>query len=221
MPEPIQRLFEPLLAAATILVIAGLAVAPFLTPMWVSFEQERAQATAWTGYTTDQVRTATDAILADLVVGPPDFDVEIDGVAVLNEREREHLRDVRDVFAAFAVAVLLGALALIAGRRALGPERWRAALRRGATWAVVAIVAGGIIAVAAFDAAFEIFHQLFFTGGSYTFDPRTERVVQLFPNQFWLESTIAVGAVIAGIALIVRRAARPSDAHTARAGDAA
>ena len=43
--------------------------------------------------------TATDAILADLVVGPPDFDVAVAGTPVLIERERAHMRDVRGVFA--------------------------------------------------------------------------------------------------------------------------
>ena len=31
---------------------------------------------------------------------------------------------------------------------------------------------------------------------SYTFDPRTDRLVQLFPEQFWFETSMAVGALI-------------------------
>ena len=41
-----------------------LAVVPFLTPQWIAFEQGRANATGWTGYTTEQLRTATDAVTA-------------------------------------------------------------------------------------------------------------------------------------------------------------
>jgi uncharacterized membrane protein len=77
-------------------------------------------------------------------------------------------------------------------------------------------VVAGAIALLAFDVLFETFHQLFFPGGSYTFDPATERLVQLFPFQFWQETAIAVGAVsvvlaaaVAGIA--TRRLARPTD----------
>ena len=51
---------------ATAVVIVAIAMLPFLTPQWVAFEQGRAQATAWTGYTTPQLRAATDAILSDL-----------------------------------------------------------------------------------------------------------------------------------------------------------
>lgn len=209
MPEPIERLLEPLTSLAAILVIAGVAVAPLLTPAWVGFEQERAQATAWTGFTAEEVRTATDALLADLVVGPPDFDVAIGGVAVLNERERAHLRDVRTIFGGFAFIVVLAALVVAFGRRVLGRAQWRASLRRGATWTVAGVVIAGLVAVVAFEPAFELFHQLFFAGGSYAFDPRTERLVQLFPNQFWVESTIAAAALMAFVGLVLRRVTRP------------
>ena len=64
-------------------------------PVWVAFEQGRAEATAWTGFSEPELRTATDAILADLVFGPPDFDVAVAGQPVLIERERGHMRDVR------------------------------------------------------------------------------------------------------------------------------
>ena len=209
MPEPIERLLGPIISVATILVIAGVAVAPLLSPAWVGFEQERAQATGWTGFTSGQVRTVTDALLADLVFGPPDFDAGIDGAAVLNERERAHLRDVRAVFGGFALVVALAAVLVAIGRGVLGAARWRAALRRGGTWTVVGVVVAGVVAAVAFDAAFEVFHRVFFAGGSYAFDPRTERLVQLFPNQFWIESTIAAGALMGVLGLVVRRLSRP------------
>lgn len=65
---------------------------------------------------------------------------------------------------------------------------------------MVALVIGGVVSFVAFDALFEVFHRLFFAGGSYTFDPSTERLVQLFPFRFWQETAIAVGAVCIVIA---------------------
>jgi uncharacterized membrane protein len=58
------------------------------------------------------------------------------------------------------------------------------------------VVVAGVAVLVAFDALFEVFHRLFFAGGSYTFDPGTERLVQLFPFAFWSETTMAVGVVI-------------------------
>jgi integral membrane protein (TIGR01906 family) len=54
----------------------------------------------------------------------------------------------------------------------------------------------GVFVDFAFDAAFEVFHRLFFPAGSYTFDPRTDKLVQLFPEAFWSETAIFVGVAI-------------------------
>jgi integral membrane protein (TIGR01906 family) len=189
-----------LIGISATLVILALAIAPFLTPVWVAFGQAQAQAIAWTGYTTEQLATVTDAILADLVVGPPDFDVTLNGVPVLEERERQHMRDVRTVFAEFYALAAIGAVVL-AGAFLLhrGPERrarlWRRLSKTGVVVIAVTVV-GGIAGVMLFDQAFELFHELFFPAGSYLFDPATEKLVQLFPQDFWIDSTIGVGAVV-------------------------
>jgi integral membrane protein (TIGR01906 family) len=197
--------------AATALLLMALAIAPFLTPQWVAFEQDRADAAAWTGFTPADLRSATDAILADLVLGPPDFDVAVNGAPVLSEAERSHMRDVRLVFAGFYAAATVGLVVVIAGGVAARASRswtrirfWRA-VRGGAVVTAAGIAVAGVIAAVAFDAAFEVFHRLFFAAGTYNFDPRTARLVQLFPDAFWSETSIAVGAVIfaLGIATIV------------------
>jgi integral membrane protein (TIGR01906 family) len=197
------RLSWLLVSLATAIVIVTVAVLPFLTPQWIAFEQGRANATAWTGYTTEELRVATDGILADLVFGPPEFDVEVGGEPVLVEREQGHMRDVRSVFmglwvlAAASVVILIGA-AVRGDRHVI----WRA-VRLGALTFTATIVILGVVALVAFDALFELFHSAFFPAGSYTFDPATERLVQLFPFQFWQETTIVVGTVIVALALAV------------------
>ena len=196
-----------LTALATAVVIVAVAILPFLTPAWVDFDQGWAGAIGYTGFTHGELRTATDSILADLVVGPPDFDVAIRGVPVLNERERAHMRDVRGVFAGFALLAALAAVGLVAayvGARRLGhPERAWSAIRSGARGLAVGVVVAGLIAFFAFDAAFEIFHRLFFAGGTYSFNPATDRLVQLFPDAFWSETTMAVGVVVLVLSVVV------------------
>jgi uncharacterized membrane protein len=46
-----------------------------------------------------------------------------------------------------------------------------------------------------------VFHRLFFPAGTYLFDPSTDRLVQLFPEQFWVETTIGVGVVVIVLSL--------------------
>jgi integral membrane protein (TIGR01906 family) len=200
------------LAGAILIVTA--AVLPFLTPQWVAFEQGRTNATGWTGYSEVELRVATDAILADLVVGPPEFDVAVRGEAVLDERERGHMRDVRSVFLGLWLLAAVSALVLVVATRWRDrAAAWRA-VRRGALGLMGAIIVIGAVALVAFDALFEFFHELLFPAGSYTFDPASERLVQLFPFRFWEETALVVGAVIVVISLAIaalagRRAANP------------
>ena len=46
---------------------------------------------------------------------------------------------------------------------------------------VAVTVIGGALGVLLFEPAFTLFHELFFPGGNWQFDPRTDRLVQLFP----------------------------------------
>jgi integral membrane protein (TIGR01906 family) len=208
----IERLGRPassvLVGIATGVVILAVAIIPFISPVWVSFEQGRARAEAWTGYSPEQLRQATDAILSDLVVGPPNFDVAVAGQPVLNVRERAHMTDVRSVFGGLALLAVASLVLLGVGHRlAHGSGAFWRAVRRGAAVLALGVLVMGLIGTFAFDATFDVFHRLFFAGGSYTFDPRTDRLVQLFPEQFWFESALALGALILLLCLVTWRVA--------------
>ncbi|MBF8290894.1 MAG: hypothetical protein HW391_1862, partial [Chloroflexi bacterium] len=163
LPSVTYRLGEAAVAASSAVLIVALAIVPFLTPAWIGFEQGRANATAWTGLAEPDLRAVTNAIVTDLVLGPPNFDVTFAGEPVLSETERSHMRDVRDVFGGFALTVVLAlgvlAVAFVVARR--GNGRWDTAMawratRRGARSLAVAVVAVGVVAAVAFDAAFEV-----------------------------------------------------------------
>ena len=200
------RVASILIGLATAIVIVALAILPFLTPQWVAFEQGRAQAAAWTGFTTEELRTATDAILADLVFGG-DFDVEVDGTPVLNRaRAGAHGRRPDRVPRAVDPRGDLGRSSW-SSRAGGGIGRGRGGRSGGgALGLTVGVVVVGVVGLVAFDQLFEIFHEVFFPAGSYLFDPATDRLVQLFPFQFWEETAMVVGVVI--IAIVARRRRR-------------
>ena len=196
-----EAVLSVMVAVATMLVIVGVSVIVFLNPVWVAFEQDRSGAAQLTGYPPDAVHAVTNGVLNDLVIGPPAFAQSVNGTPVFNDRERAHLEDVRSVFFAFSLLVLAGVVILAVGRAlARGAPWYRHAVGYGAIALIVGVVIGGVISVVAFDQAFAVFHELFFAGGTYTFDPATDRLVQLFPIQFWEETTLALGVVIIALA---------------------
>jgi integral membrane protein (TIGR01906 family) len=208
----IERLGRPassvLVGIATGLVILAVAILPFVNPVWVSFEQGRARAAAWTGYSPAQLQQATNAILSDLVVGPPNFDVAVAGQPVLNDRERAHMADVRRVLVGLALLAGVSLVVLVVAHRlARGSGAFWRPVRAGAAVLAVGVLVVGVVGMVAFDAAFEVFHQLFFAGGTYTFDARTDRLVQLFPDQFWFETALALGALMLLLCLVTWRVA--------------
>lgn len=211
MSQRIGRLAgSVLLALATAVVVLAVAILPFLNPAWVAFAQDRADAAAWTQFAPNDLRAATNSILHDLVIGPAAFDVSIQGSAVLSDAERGHMRDVRNALLAFGLIALVAAVALVVvNRLQRGSAAFWRAVRQGAIGVVAGIVAVGAFALVAFDAAFELFHQILFSGGNYAFDPARDRLVQLFPMQFWFETAIAVGIVAAAIALALVRLSWP------------
>ena len=215
-----NRLAAIVIALATAIVIVTLVILPFLTPQWIGFEQGRAQAEAWTGYTTEQLRTATDAIVGDLVFGG-DYAVAIDGQPVLDARERSHMVDVRTVFRGLWILATISVVVLVvAARRADRAATWRA-VRGGAIGLAVGTVVLGVVGLVAFDQLFEAFHEIFFPAGSFLFDPSADKLVQLFPFDFWQETALVVGAAIIVVSLVVavvagRRAARAGERTSTR-----
>jgi len=205
-----------LVASATALVILGASIAPFLAPAYIRLEQDRVGVGALTGFAPGELDAIAGSLIGDLVLWRGDFDVAVGGAPVLNDRERSHMRDVRGVFAGFFALVAFGAVVLlVAARRATGTEA-RLALWRGVSGGARGLAIGlaiiGAMTVLAFDAAFEVFHRLFFSSGSYTFDPATDRLVQLFPVTFWSETAMAVGVVTLVVALVTMWRARRSTA---------
>jgi uncharacterized membrane protein len=74
-------------------------------------------------------------------------------------------------------------------------------VRRGAIILAILVVLLGGLAAIAFDALFETFHELFFPAGSFDF-AASSKLIQLFPDQFWFETSLLLAAVILGLSAL-------------------
>lgn len=133
--------------------------------------------------------------------------------ALFTNREVEHMRDVkrlmRVLFRANEIS-LAYVLAFVAGaylwaRQPLAGLAWRA-LGGVAAGAIVVLVVGAF-AVIGFRATWHRFHEVVFTNDLWQLDPRTDRLIQMFPEAFWEESTYILAAMTLVEVLIIVAAA--------------
>ena len=126
-------------------------------------------------------------------------------IPVFSEREVTHMVDVKRLmartwdagWAAFGYIAAFAAVAgfvLWRGRGArAAPFARAAAAAGGAVAALVAVLA--IVAVSGFDEAFRQFHLLFFTNDLWQLS-RADALIQLFPQRFFFDTTLLIGASI-------------------------
>lgn len=201
-----------LVAIGTVLGIIALAILPLLSPTFIHPALDATDAAARVGVSAAETHALSDASVSELVFGPGAFAFAgPDGAAFYDESERGHLRDAR-VLLYLALAVGLISATLIAIALARGSRRDRrvlwGAVAQGAGTSVIGVVVLGVISVVAFGTLFTLFHQIFFPGGNFTFDPRTQHLVQLYPFGFWQIAAGALGVAIGIIGTVTWLGAR-------------
>ena len=182
--KPLRRLLRrSLLALAAAALAIGATTAIFLTPPVVHLLLSVSDASTVLGVEPRVAEALSDALVGDLLTDGA-FDAPLGDAPLLSASERSHLVDVGALLRAVLVAGLGGLITLAAAR-----TRRRAWLRVAIRDGAVLIVGGALVAAAAFtlafDATFSFFHGLFFAAGTWTFNPATDRLVQLYPQEFW------------------------------------
>lgn len=129
-----------------------------------------------------------------------------DGTPIYNERELQHMLDVKNVvqmllrvwYAHLALLVLLGLWAWRSGEMAC----FRTGLRWGGFLTVGLLAAFGAFAAVSFWQFFAWFHSLFFEGDSWIFR-YDDTLIRLFPLRFWQDAVLYIVsfAMLSGLAL--------------------
>ncbi|MCW4465106.1 TIGR01906 family membrane protein [Glutamicibacter sp. MNS18] len=120
------------------------------------------------------------------------------GAALFNASEVQHMVDVKNLVGITYVAGAILAVVAIVLITYLS-RRYAGGVRRGLF--AGAIVTLGLIAALAVSAIlgwqnfFTAFHRLFFSDGTWTFAV-SDTLIRLYPEQFWIDSAIAVAALV-------------------------
>jgi len=211
----INRVLQILILVFLPFIFLMASVRLLMTPEFAAFEYDRswfpkdpygmnqAERLRWSRYAINYLTNDEEiSYLGDLR-----FD---DGKVLFNERELEHMLDVKHVVKTCLVVMyaLVGFLfaALI---WFLVMHEWKAfvqALSWG-SWLTIGVIAAILIFLAvSFNRLFERFHQLFFKEGTGLFY-QDDTLIRLFPIEFWRDAFILVcilSLLMAGGILVVR-----------------
>ncbi len=123
-------------------------------------------------------------------------------ISLFNDRETQHLHDVKGVFRFvnhLEEIALVYIMAYVVGVFVWARERpLRKLALHSLTGALLTIAVVGslaIVAVSGFDQAFEQFHHIAFSNNLWQLNPATDHLIQMFPEGFWFDVTMALGVL--------------------------
>ncbi|HET7142847.1 MAG TPA: TIGR01906 family membrane protein [Anaerolineales bacterium] len=200
------------------LVLIGTALRILLSPIFINIEYRMPYFPADEYGMTQQERLHWAPFALKYLVNSSDIsylgDLKFeDGSPLYNERELNHMADVKNVvlgalrvwYISLGILVLLTLLA----HRGKWIPYFIAGLRRGGMWMIGLAAALGLVAAVGilanpdvFWEFFTLFHSLFFEGDSWLFY-YSDTLIRLFPIRFWQDAFLwaAILALGGGIGL--------------------
>ena len=131
-------------------------------------------------------------------------------VPVFNARETRHMEDVKTLVVwmdRLQELTVIYVLAYVVGFVIWAREGSLRQLAKESLIAVAlgAVAVGGIAIFAAFgfEAAFTRFHEVLFSNNLWQLNPKTDRLIQMFPEDFWRDMTVLLGAMCAAEAAVI------------------
>ena len=129
---------------------------------------------------------------------------------LFKEREILHMQDVKGLVRGVGfwqlvsffsiVGVAVGSLLLLGRRRAL--SLLAKGLLGGSVQTLGILVALGVVSVAGFDTLFTRFHLISFSNDFWLLDPNTHKLIQMFPQGFFLDATLIIAGLTLGQAAL-------------------
>lgn len=130
-----------------------------------------------------------------------------DGTPLYNERELSHMSDVQKVFqgaklAWFCLIIFYLGLSWLVARHPKSVYGFLDALKRGSILTILLMIGILLLTVFAFDAMFEAFHGLFFSGDSWLFYAN-DSLIRLYPEKLWIDAFALCGGIAVFLSLII------------------
>lgn len=133
--------------------------------------------------------------------------------SLFNARETQHMHDVKSViggaFRVQEVAVLFVCayvVAIFIWARESSTRSLATQLLLASAAGLVAIAGIGVVAALGFDSFWERFHGVLFDNDLWQLDPDRDHLIQMFPEDFWRDVVVWIGAGTIGELLVLAAA---------------
>ncbi len=176
--------------------LALTSLLPLLSPAFLRFQYARSDVPPSTKFSPQERQEASGAAAHYLVSGEGiDYLANLpgpDGSALFNERELTHMVDVKVLLGkAIALDVVLAVLLVASAGILVGSKETRdrapGYLLAGSLVAPALAITALVVVPLQFQWFFVEFHHVFFEGETWLF-PRSDTLIQLFPEQFWFNA---------------------------------
>lgn len=135
----------------------------------------------------------------------PSCQTMIDCTHLYNDRELEHMLDVKHVvrgaMRVLEICVLILVLFALWAWRGKWMTYYLRGLQRGGILTLILIGLIIVSVLAAFNYIFVIFHEIFFKAGTWTF-LYSDTLIRLFPERFWQDTFLMVGGLTVLLGLL-------------------
>jgi integral membrane protein (TIGR01906 family) len=129
---------------------------------------------------------------------------------IFSARETAHMEDVKSLFVLVnraqeisVIYVLLYTVWFFIWAREGHVRQLAAQALMGIALGVLFVGGIGVVAAFGFESAFERFHLIAFSNDLWKLNPATDHLIQMFPEEFWRDMTIVLGAMCAIQALVI------------------
>jgi integral membrane protein (TIGR01906 family) len=205
MPRWLATLFMLVLVIGIppFLVLSNLYI--FLTPQYLDFEYGKSDFPPADRFNAqDRRHFAAESI--EYERGNRSFE-QFQALGVYNDRELNHMVDVRVLIAEVSVfqvldgvllLILLATLATQSATRALAAQ----GLFSGGLLTILLFGGAGLFAATGFNTFFTDFHRIFFSGDTWLFN-YSDSLIQFYPLPFWFDTSIALVGLTIVEAIII------------------
>lgn len=186
------------LALVLTLAIIGISVVGTLAfrPLYYH-DMEVLEIAEYTGLSEEEIRENYD-VLIDYNMAWKDGDLKFPTLP-MSETGKIHFEEVKEIFDIFKYLAVFGSILGIVGIVFMAKKKEYRYLKMTAMVSCGLPVILGILVALFWDKVFVIFHKLFFNNDYWIFDYRTDPIILLLPDEFFMHCALLIfGGVLFG-----------------------